>query len=251
MSQASPRPVVPARRNKPPHPSPSPRRRTKTKSRPIKILKRCTSAPLLSRRDNGDIDVDLDVDGNYSKSGGGRLFRPQTFSDAFVSSPSPFSSPRIRIKQTIKGYDKEAKVVVNVTVEGSPGPVRTMVKLGSSVEDTIKRVVDKYREEGRSPKIDPNMASSFQLHHSHFSLQSLDKSEVIADVGSRSFYLRKNNDASTLDIFHSESAPELVTRSSTPSIANPPMLITSFIARKISKIVRRAHRLWKIVVCSQ
>lgn len=63
-------------------------------------------------------------------------------------------------------------MVVNVTVEGSPGPVRTMVKLGSSVDDTIKLVVDKYREEGRSPNIDPNMASSFQLHHSHFSLQS-------------------------------------------------------------------------------
>jgi len=73
----------------------------------------------------------------------------------------------------IKRYEKEAKVVVNVTVEGSPGPVRTMVKLGSSVEDTIKRVVDKYTEEGRSPQIDPNMASSFQLHHSYFSLQSM------------------------------------------------------------------------------
>ncbi|TKY70868.1 hypothetical protein E2542_SST07162 [Spatholobus suberectus] len=252
MSPQRRSPVVAARRNKPPHPSPSPRRRrTKTKSRPIQILKRCSSAPLLSRRDNGDVDVDADVERYYSRSGGGTFFRPQTFSDAFLSSPSPFSSPRIHRKQIIKGYDKEAKVVVNVTVEGSPGPLRTMVKLGSSVEETIKRVVDKYREEGRSPKIDSDMASSFQLHHSHFSLQSLDKSEVIADVGSRSFYLRKNNDASTFSSFHSESAPELVTRTSTPSIANPPMLIPSFIARKISKIVRRAHRLWKIVVCSQ
>lgn len=71
----------------------------------------------------------------------------------------------------MKGYDKEAKVVVNVTVEGSTGPVRTMVKLGSTVEHTIKHVVDKYREEGRSPKIDSNVSSSFQLHLSYFSLQ--------------------------------------------------------------------------------
>lgn len=72
----------------------------------------------------------------------------------------------------IKEYDKEAKVVVNVTVEGSSGPVRILVKLGSTVEDTIRRVVDKYREEGRSPEIDPNVASSFQLHCSYFSVQS-------------------------------------------------------------------------------
>ncbi|CAJ1928267.1 unnamed protein product [Sphenostylis stenocarpa] len=261
-------PLRSARRNKPPqpHPSPSPRRRTKNKSKPIKILQRCSSAPLLSRRDNGDADVDLDVDGHYWKSGGGSFFRPKTFSDAFLSTPSPFSSPRLHTKQIIKGYDKEAKVVVNVTVEGSPGPVQTMVKLGSTVDDTIKLVVDKYREEGRSPNIDPKMASSFQLHHSHFSLQKLlsciiyleydnclqglDKSEVIADAGSRNFYLRKNSDAS-MTSFHSGSAPELVTRGSTPSIANPPLLIPSFIARKISKIVRRAQRLWNIVVCSR
>ncbi|XP_027362113.1 uncharacterized protein At4g22758 [Abrus precatorius] len=244
MSQRTQSPVLAARRIKPPHPFPSPRRRTKNKSKPIKILQRCSSAPLLSCRDNGDNGGN--VDGHYWRSRG-RLFRPQTFSDAFLSSPSPFSSPRIHSNQ---GYDKEDKVVVNVTVEGSPGPVRTMVKLGSSVEETIKRVVDKYREEGRSPKIDVNMASSFQLHHSYFSLQSLDKSEVIADVGSRSFYLRRSGEASTLNSFHSESAPQLVTHGSVPTIATPPFLIPSFIARKISKIVRRARRLWKIVVCS-
>lgn len=71
----------------------------------------------------------------------------------------------------MKGYDKEAKVVVSVTVEGSTGPVRTMVKLGSTVEDTISHVVNKYREEGRSPKIDSNVPSSFQLYLSYFSLQ--------------------------------------------------------------------------------
>lgn len=70
---------------------------------------------------------------------------------------------------------KEAKVVVSVTVEGSPGPVRTMVKLGSSVDDTIKVVVNKYSEEGRTPKIDPKAAASFQLYDSHFSLQGKKK----------------------------------------------------------------------------
>lgn len=83
-------------------------------------------------------------------------------------------------------------------------------------------------------------------------LEGLDKSEVIADVGSRSFYLRKNSSASILTSFHSGSAPQLVSRASTPSVPNPPpFFIHSFFARKISKIVRRAQRLWNIVVCSQ
>lgn len=73
----------------------------------------------------------------------------------------------------MQGYKKDAKVVINVTVEGSPGPVRTMVKLGSSVEETIKLVVAKYGEEGRTPKLERDSASAFELHHSYFSLQSI------------------------------------------------------------------------------
>jgi len=82
-------------------------------------------------------------------------------------------------------------------------------------------------------------------------LEGLDKSEVMADAGSRSFYLRKNSDTSISTSFHSGSAPQLLTRGSTPSIPNPPFLLPSFVARKISKIVRRAQRLWNILVCSQ
>lgn len=75
----------------------------------------------------------------------------------------------------MQAYKKDAKVVLNVSVEGSPGPVRTMVKLGSTVEETIKLVVDKYSKEGRTPKLLKDEASSFELHHSYFSLQSKSK----------------------------------------------------------------------------
>ncbi|XP_029154094.1 uncharacterized protein At4g22758 isoform X2 [Arachis hypogaea] len=249
-------PAIRSRRIKPPHPSPSPspssRRRSKNKSRPdLKILKRCSSAPLLLSRGRDDFF-------EYELKSEGSLFRPQTFSEAFVSSPSLFASSPILVPN--KRYEKEAKVVVNVTVEGSPGPVRTMVKLGSSVDDTIKRVIDIYREEGRSPSLDLDAPSStFQLHQSHFSLQidfvasclvGLDKSELIGDVGSRSFYLRKSNGTSGMDSFHSESTPELVTHSSVPKTPSP-FFLESFIAGKINKIVRRAKRLWNMIVCSQ
>ena len=72
----------------------------------------------------------------------------------------------------VQGYNKDSKVVVNVTVEGSPGPIRAMVKLGSSVGETIRLVIDKYSEEGRSPLVDKDSALTFELHHSHFSLES-------------------------------------------------------------------------------
>lgn len=84
----------------------------------------------------------------------------------------PFLISNICKKFVQYGYEKEAKVVVNVTVEGSPGPVRTMVKLGSSVDETIRHVIDKYSEEGRTPRLDKNADSSFQLYQSYFSLQS-------------------------------------------------------------------------------
>jgi hypothetical protein len=101
MSQTSRSPAaIISRRIKPPHPSPSPRRtKNNNKSKSVKILKRCSSAPLLiSPRDNED---NLHLAAQYSfrnrvREGGGTLFRPQTFSYAFVSSPSLFpSSPKI------------------------------------------------------------------------------------------------------------------------------------------------------------
>jgi hypothetical protein len=47
-----------------------------------------------------------------------------------------------------------------------------MVKLGSSIREAIAAVVERYDREGRSPRLDPASADSFQLHHSHFCLDS-------------------------------------------------------------------------------
>ena len=73
----------------------------------------------------------------------------------------------------VQGYEKEAKVVITVTVEGSPGPIKIMVKLGMSVEETIKLILQKYEEQGRTPHLYTNSASSFDLHLSYFSLQCM------------------------------------------------------------------------------
>ncbi|XWS61899.1 hypothetical protein CRYUN_Cryun07bG0164100 [Craigia yunnanensis] len=264
MSEKSPRRRLPrCRRPRLPYPSPTPRLRTPTphrrsakkSSKHGRILKRCASEPCLwssvGHEDQQIMSTFLGSEGE-----GAPLFRPQTCTDVFASSPllgfhSPSSSPKQGFEFGMQGYSKDAKVVINVSVEGSPGPVRTMVKLGSSVKETIKLVVDKYAEERRTPKLDCN--SGLELHHSYFSLQSLDKSQLIGDAGSRSFYLRKSSSGHTSNgasnSFVSEIAP--ASANSPPAVPPPTYLLPAFIAPKLSKIVRRTRRLWKVLVCSR
>ncbi|XVF13279.1 hypothetical protein REPUB_Repub08aG0195000 [Reevesia pubescens] len=267
MSEKSLRRRLPrCRRPRLPYPSSTPRLRTpppnrrseKRSSKHGRILKRCVSEPCLwsSVVDLGHEDQQIRSSFFLGSEGEGGvpLFRPQTCTDVFASSPSLLgfaspSSPKQGFEFGVQGYKKDAKVVINVSVEGSPGPVRTMVKLGSSVEETIKLVADKYTEEGRTPKLDCN--SGLELHHSYFSLQSLDKSLLIGDAGSRSFYLRKNSSRHSSNgasnSFVSEIGPARA--NSPPAIPPPTYLLPAFMARKLSKIVRRTRRLCKVLVC--
>ncbi|XWS49819.1 hypothetical protein CRYUN_Cryun12cG0035700 [Craigia yunnanensis] len=263
MSEKSLRRRLPrCRRPRLAYPAPTPRLRTppphrrsaKRSSKHGRILKRCASEPCLWSSVGHEDQQRSTFLG--SEGEGAPLFRPQTCTDVFASSssllgfgsPSSSSSPKQGFEFGMQGYNKDAKVVINVSVEGSPGPVRTVVKLGSSVEETIKLVVDKYAE-GRSPKLDCN--SGLELHHSYFSLQNLDKSQLIGDAGSRSFYLRKNSSGHSSNgasnSFVSEIAPERA--NSPPSVPSPTYLFPAFISRKLSKIVRRTRRLWKVMVC--
>ncbi|ONK71688.1 uncharacterized protein A4U43_C04F11320 [Asparagus officinalis] len=173
------------------------------------------------------------------------LPRPHTFTDGgFFSSPPP------------PNFMEEAKVVVSVTVEGSPGPVRAMVKLGATVNETIGVVVDRYKREGRSPKLDQERADCFELHHSHFSLESLNKSNKIGEVGSRSFYLRKSFDGQSFDSPSDGrdsmrgSEIELPDHCTLQVVPPPPaQLFFSFIAKRLSKMKRRTKKLWRVVLC--
>ncbi|RZC73243.1 hypothetical protein C5167_048728 [Papaver somniferum] len=185
------------------------------------------------------------------------MHRPLTCTDVFAS---PFTSSLNSEK-----YEKDAKVIVNVTVEGSPGPVRALVRLGASVEETIKLVVDRYSDEGRRPYLDQKTAvTDFELHHSHFSLESINKTLKIGDAGSRSFYLRTNSnsrsssftyndgdrpaDHTRLLLPYSHSAPEVVPSSSNQTIhVSPPFLLfSSLVARTFNKFGRRSIKLWKV-----
>ncbi|KAK1326552.1 Uncharacterized protein QJS10_CPA01g02649 [Acorus calamus] len=170
------------------------------------------------------------------------LYRPQTCTDIFAP-PSPLKS---------KGfYEEEAKVVVTVTVEGSPGPVRTMVRLGATVEETIRCVVGRYVEEGRSPRIDRvGSASDFDLHHSHFCLESLNKWAKIGEVGGRNFYLRRSSsNRSSLGARSEDEDTKTRNTSSSSLLVMKNPLFPSLIARKLRRFGRRARKFWKIINC--
>lgn len=84
-------------------------------------------------------------------------------------------------------------MVMSVNVEGSPGPVRTMVRLGATVDETVQQVVEQYRREGRSPRLDDHPSTSstsmFDLHHSHFSLQSTSSHLPQSSSSERKFFI--------------------------------------------------------------
>ncbi|XP_044487423.1 uncharacterized protein At4g22758-like [Mangifera indica] len=217
---------------------PSPRWRGPSKQpKHIEILKRCSSEPSLCSFSDGDGDVAYQKPMRIAHQREGILYRPQTCLDVFAMS---LSSMAFSPQNNFKGYSKDGKVIVKVTVEGSPGPIRAMVKLGSRVDETIKLVVDKYNEEGRTPKLSREEASSFELHHSYFSLQSLNKSELLGDVGSRTFYLRRSSSN------HSSANSEIVQGM---KAASPPL--SSLLSSLIGKIVSIVRKLWMVMICQQ
>ncbi|XP_066397894.1 uncharacterized protein [Miscanthus floridulus] len=74
------------------------------------------------------------------------------------------------------GSKTEAKAVVSVTVEGSVGLVKAMVRLGASVGEAIASVVERYAREGRSPCLDPAAACSRDLPTSPLSFEPSESS---------------------------------------------------------------------------
>ncbi|KAI3822152.1 hypothetical protein L1987_09734 [Smallanthus sonchifolius] len=199
--------------------------------KPLKLIKRCKSEPALLT-----VDVDAAMEDHD-----GVIAQRRACTEGFSSSQDlvlPYSPSKI------EGYNKDGKVVVNVTVEGSPGPVRTMVKLGSSVEETMEIIKKQYNSEGRSPQLDQHSLSTFELHQSYFSLHRLDKSVLIGDIGSRSFYMRKSNDDNSF-----MGSDIISTRGNNSPPQNPIVVFPNFISNSFKKIMRSCGKLSKIMGC--
>ncbi|XP_068664128.1 uncharacterized protein [Aristolochia californica] len=110
--------------------------------------------------------------------------RPKTQPDLRSAPGVPFtsSSPASLVPRL-------TKVLVNVTVKGSLGPVHVMMSLESTVGDLIAAAVRQYTKEGRRPQMATAHPDAFNLHYSTFSLESLDRKEQLRALGSRNFFL--------------------------------------------------------------
>lgn len=80
------------------------------------------------------------------------------------------------------------KLLVNVTVAQSIGPLRLLLSKDATVEDVIKATFVLYAKEGRKPHLS-NDHASFGLHYSQFSIDCLNPADKIKDLGSRNFFL--------------------------------------------------------------
>jgi len=80
------------------------------------------------------------------------------------------------------------KLLVNVTVARSIGPLRALLSTDATVEDAIKATFVLYAKEGRKPLLS-NDPTSFGLHYSQFSINCLNPADKVKDLGSRTFFL--------------------------------------------------------------
>ncbi|XP_073290667.1 uncharacterized protein [Primulina huaijiensis] len=83
---------------------------------------------------------------------------------------------------------KLTKLLLNVTVQRSLGPVQMLIPPEATVEDLIAATLRQYAKEARRPVLSTD-APSFDLHYSQFSLESLDRDAKLSELGSRNFFL--------------------------------------------------------------
>ncbi|XP_057462270.1 uncharacterized protein LOC130752503 [Actinidia eriantha] len=94
-----------------------------------------------------------------------------------------------RLFWEIKGARTLTKLVLNVNIQGSGGPVQVVMSPENAVWDLIKAALETYVKEIRRPLLKETDSRRFELHYSQFSLESLKTREKLINLGSRNFYL--------------------------------------------------------------
>ncbi|KAH0715431.1 hypothetical protein KY284_008336 [Solanum tuberosum] len=89
----------------------------------------------------------------------------------------------------VKDKLKLTKLLLNVTIQRSIGPVHVLISLESTVQDLIVAALRQYSKEGRRPVLTSVNPADYDLHYSQFSLESLDREEKLIGLGSRNFFL--------------------------------------------------------------
>ncbi|EPS60006.1 hypothetical protein M569_14799, partial [Genlisea aurea] len=110
------------------------------------------------------------------------LQRPRTVPNLIIRSAADrdaiYAAPR-----------KITKLLFNVTIQRSLTAVRLVIPQESTVEELIAAALRQYQKESRLPALPSIDSSSFSLHYSQFSLESLDREEKVMNLGSRNFFM--------------------------------------------------------------
>ncbi|MCL7040255.1 hypothetical protein MKW94_009664 [Papaver nudicaule] len=126
----------------------------------------------------------------------GTLRTPKTDPELFAGMRNKLSggissSPLLETSQN--NIPKLTRLLLNVTVQRSLGPIHVVMSPDSTVGDLITMVVKQYSEEGRRPLLSTVNPSDFNLHYSQFSLECLDREEKLIQLGARNFFLCPKN----------------------------------------------------------
>ncbi|XP_018833151.2 uncharacterized protein At4g22758-like [Juglans regia] len=111
------------------------------------------------------------------------LHRPKTL-------PELLSNKDVVVDTILQeGRPRLMKLLLNVTIQGSLGPVQLVMTPESTVNDLIATSVRIYAKEDRRPILVTTDPAMFDLHYSQFSLESLDREEKVIALGSRNYFL--------------------------------------------------------------
>ena len=95
----------------------------------------------------------------------GKLRRPKTVPDLISGRVASSATEIVRPKLT--------KLLLNVTVQRSLGPLHVLISPESTVNDLVAAAIRQYAKEGRRPILpSSDHPSDFSLHYSQFSLES-------------------------------------------------------------------------------
>ncbi|XP_022772892.1 uncharacterized protein LOC111315441 [Durio zibethinus] len=98
------------------------------------------------------------------------------------------TSPSIRFPGN-DGSQRLTKLLLNVNIESTLGPVHVVISSDNTVNDLIKAAIAIYVKEKRKPLLQETDPKYFQLHYSQFSLESLKAGEKLINLGPRNFFL--------------------------------------------------------------
>ncbi|XP_010940977.1 uncharacterized protein At4g22758 [Elaeis guineensis] len=116
----------------------------------------------------------------------------QGASDRATPIQRPEDHPKLPWRPEINGgaaAQRLTKLLLNVTIERSVGPVLVVMSPENTVADLVRTAVETYAKQGRRPLLSHADPKSFDLHYSQYSLESLNPEEKLISLGSRSFFL--------------------------------------------------------------